>query len=179
MATDTKSAAGEPLVAVRDLRVSFRLGGDAIFEAVKGVSFDIPVHSTVALVGESGSGKSVTALSLLGLLPPENSLVDARSRIEFGGRNLVGLPMRAMREMRGADISMIFQEPMTSLNPVFTIGRQISEALELHLGLDKQQARRRSQEQREPASSPHRASTVRWCRSSRSGCRGHCASCRN
>ena len=90
MAADLQPAAGDPLVQVRDLRVKFRLGGDATFEAVRGVSFDIPVDSTVALVGESGSGKSVTALAILGLLPPENSIVDPGSRILFGGRNLVG-----------------------------------------------------------------------------------------
>ncbi|HEY8243899.1 MAG TPA: ATP-binding cassette domain-containing protein, partial [Casimicrobiaceae bacterium] len=103
---------GAPLVQVRDLRVSFRLGENQTFEAVKGVSFDIPENSTVALVGESGSGKSVTALAILGLLPPENSIVDPGSKILFQGRNLVGLPFREMRDLRGADISMIFQEPM-------------------------------------------------------------------
>ncbi len=142
--TNATPPSGEPLVAVRDLRVSFRLGGEATFEAVKGVSFDIPVDSTVALVGESGSGKSVTALSILGLLPPENSIVDPRSRIVFGGRNLVGLPLRAMRDMRGADISMIFQEPMTSLNPVFTVGFQLAEVLRLHRGLSPRAAHRRA-----------------------------------
>ena len=89
---------GEPLVQVRGLRVSFRLGGHETFEAVKGISFDIPANSTLALVGESGSGKSVTALALLGLLPPENSVVDPASRILFGGKNLVGLPTRELRE---------------------------------------------------------------------------------
>ena len=146
MAADLQPAAGDPLVQVRDLRVKFRLGGDATFEAVRGVSFDIPVDSTVALVGESGSGKSVTALAILGLLPPENSIVDPGSRILFGGRNLVGLPMRALRDLRGADISMIFQEPMTSLNPVFTVGYQLGEVLQLHRGLSKAAARRRAVE---------------------------------
>ncbi len=144
MRTDSARISGDPLVAVRDLRVAFRLGGDTTFEAVKGVSFDIPSDSTVALVGESGSGKSVTALSILGLLPPENSVVDPRSQILFGGRNLVGLPMRAMRDLRGADISMIFQEPMTSLNPVFTVGFQLSEVLQLHRGLSAGDARKRA-----------------------------------
>jgi peptide/nickel transport system ATP-binding protein len=144
MAADFPTAAGEPLLSVRDLRVSFRLGGDTTFDAVKGVSFDIPVDSTVALVGESGSGKSVTALSILGLLPPENSIVDPASRILFGGKNLVGLPMRTMRDLRGADISMIFQEPMTSLNPVFTVGFQLSEVLQLHRGLSPGAARKRA-----------------------------------
>ena len=146
MAIEPMPPVGDPLVQVRDLRVKFRLGGDATFEAVRGVSFDIPVDSTVALVGESGSGKSVTALAILGLLPPENSIVDPGSRILFGGRNLVGLPMRALRDLRGADISMIFQEPMTSLNPVFTVGYQLGEVLQLHRGLSKATARKRAVE---------------------------------
>ncbi len=79
----------DPLVRVRNLGVSFRLDRDHTFEAVKGISFDIPRNATVALVGESGSGKSVTSLAILGLLPPENSIVDAGSEILFGGRNLV------------------------------------------------------------------------------------------
>ena len=88
----------------------------------------------------------MTALAILGLLPPENSIVDPGSRILFGGRNLVGLPMRALRDLRGADISMIFQEPMTSLNPVFTVGYQLGEVLQLHRGLSKAAARRRAVE---------------------------------
>ena len=116
------------------------------FEAVKGISFDIPRNSTVALVGESGSGKSVTSLAILGLLPPENSIVDRKSQIIFGGRNLVGLSMRRLQKLRGADISMIFQEPMTSLNPVFTCGYQIEEVLKLHMGLAGAAARRRALE---------------------------------
>ena len=114
----------DPLVSVRNLKVAFRLDRDHTFEAVKGVSFDIPKNSTVALVGESGSGKSVTALAILGLLPPENSVVDPASRIMFGGRNIVELAGGDLRRLRGAEISMIFQEPMTSLNPVFTVGYQ-------------------------------------------------------
>src|SRR5512134_94426 len=144
MRPDTSPHGGEPLVAVRDLRVAFRLGGNTTFEAVKGISFDIPRDSTVALVGESGSGKSVTALAILGLLPPENSIVDPASRILFNGRNLVGQPAGVMREMRGADISMIFQEPMTSLNPVFTVGWQLVEVLKLHRGLAPGAARKRA-----------------------------------
>jgi ABC-type dipeptide/oligopeptide/nickel transport system ATPase component len=80
MAADSMHASGAPLIQVRDLRVAFRLGENQTFEAVKGVSFDIPENSTVALVGESGSGKSVTALAILGLLPPENSIVDPAAR---------------------------------------------------------------------------------------------------
>src|SRR6266851_2615554 len=117
----------ETLLSVRKLRVNFRLDKHTTFEAVKGISFDIPANSTIALVGESGSGKSVTSLAILGLLPPENSIVDPQSEIHYNGRNLVGLSQRDMRNLRGADISMIFQEPMTSLNPVFTVGYQLEE----------------------------------------------------
>jgi peptide/nickel transport system ATP-binding protein len=134
----------EPLISVRDLRVSFRLDRHTTFEAVKGISFDIPNDSTMALVGESGSGKSVTSLAILGLLPPENSIVDPKSEIIYGGRNLLKLPMRQLRDLRGADISMIFQEPMTSLNPVFTVGYQLEEVLKLHMGLSGRKARARS-----------------------------------
>ena len=132
---------GDPLVRVRNLRVSFRLDRHTSFEAVKGVSFDIPRNRTVALVGESGSGKSVTSLAMLGLLPPENSIVDPTGEIVYGGRNLVTMPVAELRKLRGADISMIFQEPMTSLNPVLTIGRQIAEVLVLHRGLSEREAK--------------------------------------
>ncbi|NDP42879.1 MAG: ABC transporter ATP-binding protein [Aromatoleum sp.] len=138
------SIAADPLVSVRNLRVAFRLDRDHRFEAVKGVSFDIPKDTTVALVGESGSGKSVTSLAILGLLPAENSIVDPASEILFGGRDLAKLPPAELRKLRGADISMIFQEPMTSLNPVFTVGFQLTEVLRLHMGLTPPQARRRA-----------------------------------
>ncbi len=134
----------EPLVRVRNLRVSFRIERHQRFDAVKGVSFDIPHRATVALVGESGSGKSVTSLAMLGLLPRENASIGAGSEILYGGRNLVGLAPPELRALRGADIAMIFQEPMTSLNPVFSIGFQLAEVLRLHRGLKAGEARRRS-----------------------------------
>jgi peptide/nickel transport system ATP-binding protein len=123
------------LLSVRDLRVDFKG-----IQAVRGVSFDIPEHSTVALVGESGSGKSVTALSMLGLLPP-NATVDGQ--IGFGGKELLKASKRELRAVRGAEISMIFQEPMSSLNPVFSVGFQIGEALREHRGLSRAQTRAR------------------------------------
>jgi len=126
------------LVSVRDLRVSFRLGKHRIAEAVRGVSFDIPENATVALVGESGSGKSVSAMSIVRLLP-ENAIVAPESRVEFGGRNLLSEPIETVRDIRGKDISVVFQEPMSSLNPVFPVGWQIAEALELHMGLSRRQ----------------------------------------
>ncbi len=126
------------LVSVRDLRVSFRLGKHHIAEAVRGVSFDVPENATVALVGESGSGKSVSAMSIVRLLP-ENAIVAPESRIEFGGRNLLAEPIETLRAIRGKDISVVFQEPMSSLNPVFPVGWQIAEVLELHMGLSRRQ----------------------------------------
>ena len=137
MTTDT-------LLSVRNLRVNFRLDQNTEFEAVKGISFDIPRNKTVALVGESGSGKSVTSLSILGLLPKENSTVLPGSEIVYGGHNLAGLDQTELRKLRGADISMIFQEPMTSLNPVFTVGFQLSEVLRLHMDMAPAAARKRS-----------------------------------
>src|SRR5689334_18089676 len=134
----------DTLLSVRNLRVTFRLDKHTTFEAVKGVSFDIPRNATVALVGESGSGKSVTSLSILGLLPKENALVLPGSEIIYADRNLVGLDGLELRKMRGADISMIFQEPMTSLNPVFTVGFQLNEVLRLHMGMSPGDARKRA-----------------------------------
>ena len=126
------------LISVRDLRVSFRLGKHRIAEAVRGVSFDLPENATVALVGESGSGKSVSAMSIVRLLP-ENAIVGPESRVEFGGRNLLTEPIDSLRTIRGKDISVVFQEPMSSLNPVFTVGWQIAEVLQLHMGLSRKQ----------------------------------------
>ncbi len=126
------------LVSVRDLRVSFRLGKHRVVEAVRGVSFDLPENATVALVGESGSGKSVSAMSIVRLLP-ENAIVGPESRVEFGGRNLLAEPIDSLRTIRGKDISVVFQEPMSSLNPVFTVGWQIAEVLQLHMGLSRKQ----------------------------------------
>src|SRR5881409_2340925 len=134
----------ETLLSVRNLRINFRLDKDTTFEAVKGISFDIPKNATVALVGESGSGKSVTSLSMLGLLPKENASVLPGSEIRYDGRNLLELDAVELRKMRGADISMIFQEPMTSLNPVFTVGYQLGEVLQLHMGMSPRQARKRA-----------------------------------
>ena len=128
-----------PLVSVRDLRVSFRLGKTRIAEAVRGVSFAVPENATVALVGESGSGKSVSAMSIVRLLP-DNAIVDRASRIEFRGADLLTAPIDELRRIRGKDITVVFQEPMSSLNPVLTVGRQISEVLRLHLNLSAKQA---------------------------------------
>ncbi len=127
------------LISVQDLRVAFRMGKFHTVEAVKGVSFDIPVNSTVALVGESGSGKSVTAMSIVRLLP-DNAIVDANSKILYNGRDLLQAPIEDLRALRGKDISVVFQEPMSSLNPVFTVGDQIAEVLRIHLKLNRKQS---------------------------------------
>jgi oligopeptide/dipeptide ABC transporter ATP-binding protein len=129
---------GETLLEVRDLRVSF--AGDAgELPAVRGVSLRMAKGETVALVGESGCGKSVTALALLRLLGP-NARVTA-AELRFRGRELATLGADAIRGLRGREIGMIFQEPMTSLNPVFRIGDQVAEVLEQHRGLSSEAAR--------------------------------------
>jgi peptide/nickel transport system ATP-binding protein len=134
------------LLDIRDLRVSFKTGKTTTFEAVKGISFGVPLDATVALVGESGSGKSVSSLAVMGLLPPETTIIHPGASIRFEGRELLGLPVGERRRLCGKDIAMIFQEPMSSLNPVFTVGFQIGEVLRLHLGMDKRQARARTLE---------------------------------
>ena len=130
--------AARPLLDVADLRTWF-FTRDGIVRAVDGVSFHVMPGETLAIVGESGCGKSVTALSILRLVPsPPGRIVSGM--IHFAGRNLLELGEAAMRDVRGNDISMIFQEPMTSLNPVLSIGRQIAETLTLHQGLDRKAA---------------------------------------
>ena len=138
------AAAGRPLLEVADLRTWF-FTRDGIVRAVDGVSFHVMAGETLAIVGESGCGKSVTALSVLRLVPsPPGRIVSGSIRL--AGRDLLALSEAEMRDVRGNDISMIFQEPMTSLNPVLTIGRQIAETLRLHQGLDRRAALRRAVE---------------------------------
>src|SRR6476469_540593 len=136
----------EPLLEVRNLRVSFRIDKKNTFDAVKGISFTLPKNATVALVGESGSGKSVSALAVMGLLPQDTTIIHEGASIRFDGRELLGQSVAERRKLCGKDIAMIFQEPMSSLNPVFTVGFQIGEVLRLHLGMDKRQARARTLE---------------------------------
>ena len=130
------------LLDVKNLRTQF-FTQDGVVNAVNGISYTLDEGETVAIVGESGSGKSVGVMSLIRLIPvPPGKVVDGE--VWFDGRNLLTLDDDEIRQVRGNRIAMIFQDPMTSLNPVLTIGRQISEALQLHLGLDKQQAHERS-----------------------------------
>jgi len=126
------------MVSIRELRVGF-----GPVEAVKGVTFDIPEHATVALVGESGSGKSVSALSIMRLLPPN---ARAGGRVLYRGMDLLTASKKQMRNLRGSEISMVFQEPMSSLNPVFSVGFQVAEALREHRGLARRAARERTLE---------------------------------
>jgi len=142
----THSELPKSLLSVRQLKVDFRLGKGETVAALKGVSFDIPTNSVVGLVGESGSGKSVSALAVMGLLPVQNALIDPHSEIWFENENLLRTDPRTMRAHRGADIGMIFQEPMTSLNPVYTVGAQIAEVLRLHRGLGRREALARAAE---------------------------------
>ncbi len=129
--TDTPA----PLLEVRDLKTHFFADGGVV-KAVDGVSFDVRPGETVAIVGESGSGKSVSALSILRLIPdPPGEIVGGE--IHFEGQDLLELDEEEIRDIRGNRIAMIFQEPMTSLNPVLTIGRQVAEPIELHRGLDR------------------------------------------
>jgi peptide/nickel transport system ATP-binding protein len=132
------------LLAVRNLRIGFRVDRKTTVEAVKGISFSVPRNATVALVGESGSGKSVSSLAVMGLLDPASALIDPASSIQFDGRELLALDRQQRRALCGKDIAMIFQEPMSSLNPVFTVGAQIGEVLRLHLDMGRAQARRRT-----------------------------------
>jgi peptide/nickel transport system ATP-binding protein len=130
---------GAPLLEVRDLGVSFLRRGRAPVRAVEGVSFTVETGRTVGLVGESGSGKSVTALSIMGLLPRRG--VAVTGEVHFAGESLTSLSDAAMREIRGRDVAMVFQDPMSSLNPVITVGLQLTEVLRRHRGMSPRQAR--------------------------------------
>jgi len=130
-----------PLLEVEDLHVHFATSRGVV-RAVEGMSFEVGRGEVVAIVGESGSGKSVSALSIMRLLPPHTARI--RGRIMFDGKSLLDLDDEEMRKIRGRDISMIFQEPMTSLNPILTIGLQITEPLQIHLGMTNKEARARA-----------------------------------
>ncbi|HEY1567172.1 MAG TPA: ABC transporter ATP-binding protein [Solirubrobacteraceae bacterium] len=128
------------ILSVQDLSVRFETE-DGPVQAVNEVAFDLEPGEVLAIVGESGCGKSVTAMSLLGLLP-DSALVSGRA--QFGGENLLACPLPQLRRVRGREISFIFQDPMTSLNPVLTVGRQIGEVLRRHLNMSRRKARTRT-----------------------------------
>jgi len=132
------------LLEVKDLRTSFHTE-DGEARAVDGISFEVDRGEVLGVVGESGSGKSVTALSIMRLVQEPGRIADG-SRIVFNGQDLTELTERKMRDVRGNDIAMIFQEPMTSLNPVYPVGDQISESIRLHRGLSRKEARARAVE---------------------------------
>ena len=127
-----------PLLSIRDLRTYFYTEA-GVARAVDGVSFDIDAGETVGIVGESGCGKSVTALSILRLIQPPGR-IEPGSHIEFEGRDIVTLGDEEIRDIRGNRISMIFQEPMSALNPVFTVGDQVAEVARVHAGMSKKDA---------------------------------------
>jgi peptide/nickel transport system ATP-binding protein len=131
----------EPLLELKRLAVSFATD-DGTVRAVDGIDLALQRGRTLGLVGESGCGKSVTSLAVMGLLPPENSRVSGE--VHFEGRDLLTIPQAELRDLRGARLAMIFQEPMTSLNPSFTIGNQIAEAIRRHQGLNAAEARERA-----------------------------------
>lgn len=131
----------QPLLSVRDLTVEFSTS-EGVVRAVRGITFDVMPGETLGIVGESGSGKSVTMLAIMGLLPATARIV--AGQVLFGGRDLTTLPDRKMRSVRGGDIGMVFQDPMSTLNPVLKVGAQISEMLRIHnSGMSKDAARKR------------------------------------
>ncbi|MBX3202805.1 MAG: ABC transporter ATP-binding protein [Labilithrix sp.] len=141
-AAEPTSAARAPLLRVRDLVTSFRTE-QGVLRAVDEVSFEVPEGATLGIVGESGCGKSVTALSILRLIPHPQGAIEQGS-VELRGKDILRLSEREMQEVRGNEISMIFQEPMTSLNPVYTVGSQIVEAIRLHQKKSRREARERA-----------------------------------
>lgn len=142
MSTENKNKGEEPILSIEGLKTYFYTD-EGVAKAVDGVTYAIEPGETLGVVGESGSGKSVTALSILQLLPMPPGKFEGGA-IRFRGENLIGASEERMREIRGNEIAMIFQEPMTALNPVFTVGNQISETVKLHQGLDDDAARARA-----------------------------------
>jgi oligopeptide/dipeptide ABC transporter ATP-binding protein len=128
----------DPVLSVRDLAVAFRSRGHTV-HAVNGISYDLAAGQTLGIVGESGSGKSVSALAMLGILPRAGRIVGGQ--VWLDGVDLVRAPAHQLRSIRGRDIAMVFQDPMTSLNPVLSIGRQLTEPMVTHLGYSREEAR--------------------------------------
>ena len=143
-----------PLLKVENLEVSFKSESKQWIKTVKGISFSIPKNKTVALVGESGSGKSVTSLAVMGLLPKGQSQISEQSQIRFEDKDLLNLSVAELRNICGKDIAMIFQEPMSSLNPVFTVGDQIAEVIYLHQKVTKVESKRLAAEMLEVVGIP-------------------------
>lgn len=129
----------EILLSVRDLQVVFGRKGQTGFRAVDGVTFDVHAGEIVGVVGESGSGKSVTSMAVMGLLPPRG--VRVSGEVSYGGKNLLALPKREMARYRGSELAMVFQDPMSSLNPVVTVGTQVTEVLHAHRKMSRADAK--------------------------------------
>jgi len=157
-----------PLLVVEDLHTSFRTARGTV-RAVDGVSFTVDEGRTLGIVGESGSGKTVLSRSIMGLLPPRD--VIRSGTVHFGGHELTAMDESQLRSVWGAELSMIFQDPMTALNPVKRIGTQIGESLRLHLGMDKNEARSTAVELLRSVGIPSPG-----CAGSRSSCPAGCAS---
>ena len=149
----------ENLLEVRDLRMFFHTR-DGVVKAVNGVSYELPAGHTIGIVGESGSGKSVTALTMMGLVPMPPGRIEG-GEVLFKGRNLLELPDAEMQKIRGNEIAMIFQDPMTSLNPVYRVGHQLAEPLMLHKGMSKKEAWARAAELLRLVGIPHPEKRVR------------------
>jgi oligopeptide/dipeptide ABC transporter ATP-binding protein len=149
----------EPLMSVRDLQVEFSTSAGVV-RALDGVSFDVRRGETIAILGESGSGKSVTAQAIMALLPkPAGSIVGGS--IHYAGRDLAALPIGDVRRICGTEIAMIFQDPLSSLNPVFRVGWQIAEPFRKRLGMDKQQARAKALELLDRVGIPNASRRIR------------------
>ncbi len=158
MSVSSSGSTTAPLLRVRDLVTTFRTER-GLLRAVDRVSFEVAEGATLGIVGESGCGKSVTALSILRLIPHPQGTIE-RGTIEFRGKDLLGLSARAMQDVRGNEISMIFQEPMTSLNPVYSVGWQIVEAIRLHQKKSRGEARERAIEMLRLVGIPAPGSTI-------------------
>ncbi|MCM2369396.1 ABC transporter ATP-binding protein [Aporhodopirellula aestuarii] len=143
-ATTSSESSDDAILSVSDLHVSFKTD-EGMVRAVRGVSFDVRAGETVAIVGESGSGKSVTNLAMMGLVPKPPGNVDS-GKAMFGGRDLLTMSDRNLQDIRGRHIAMIFQDPMTALNPLMTVEQQLTEMTRLHLSLTRQEARKRAVE---------------------------------
>jgi oligopeptide transport system ATP-binding protein len=157
-AAEHPAAAEGSMLSVRDLHVVFG-SGDRRVHAVRGISYDVAPGETLGVVGESGCGKSVSSLAIIGLLPKPAGRVE-RGSIVFEGTDLVQLPERELREIRGEEIAMVFQDPMTSLNPVLTVERQLTEVLEVHRKLKRRRAIDRAVELLEMVGLPHAARRI-------------------
>jgi oligopeptide/dipeptide ABC transporter ATP-binding protein len=156
---DVSDATAEPLLAVGDLRTSFRTARGTV-HAVDGVSFTLARGKTLGVVGESGSGKTVLSRSIMGLLPTRD--VERSGTVRFAGHDMTALSPVELRQVWGAELSMIFQDPMTALNPVVRIGRQITESLRLHLDMDRKEARATAVELLRSVGIPSPEERIRW-----------------